>query len=213
VLVLASGSQYRAALLRRLQHPFSQFSPDIDESAKPDELPSELAQRLARQKACASSLQAYLDTLRSEALQTASRQSHPNDTDQGAIVIASDQVAAVGTQCLGKPGTVECACLQLAAMSGQQVVFSTALYMMNTSSKRVFSALDVTTAHLRRLGDAEIARYVDADQPLDCAGSFKVEALGISLFERIESQDPTALIGLPMIALCTGLRELGLAIP
>ncbi len=133
--------------------------------------------------------------------------------DSGAIVIASDQVASIGTQMLGKPGTIERACEQLAAMRGQRVVFSTGLYMLNTHNQQVFSALDITTAHLRMLSNAEIERYVDADQPLDCAGSFKVEALGISLFESVESQDPTALIGLPMIAVCQGLRELGVAIP
>ena len=133
--------------------------------------------------------------------------------DAGAIIIASDQVASIGERVLGKPGSAERAYEQLASMSGQRVVFSTGLYMQNTHTQKVVSALDITTAHLRMLSDTEIERYVDADQPLDCAGSFKVEALGISLFESVESLDPTALIGLPMIAVCQGLRELGVAIP
>ncbi|MFK7854995.1 MAG: nucleoside triphosphate pyrophosphatase [Granulosicoccus sp.] len=201
VLVLASGSQYRAELLRRVQRPFSQFSPQIDESAHPGEAPPELARRLARQKACAPAIQSYVETTDNPA------------GNAGAIIIASDQVAAVGEQMLGKPGTAERAREQLASMRGQRVVFSTALYMLNTHSQAVFAALDQTVAQLRMLSDAEIERYIDADQPLDCAGSFKVESLGISLFDTVESQDPTALIGLPMIAVCQGLRQLGLAIP
>lgn len=201
--LLASGSTYRAELLRRLQRPFSQCSPHIDESAQPQESPSELAQRLARQKACSPSLKTCLD----------SQLPVPSNGQSGTIVIASDQVASVGTQMLGKPGTIERACEQLASMRGQYVEFSTALYMLNTHSDQVFTALDITTACLRKLSDAEIARYVEVDQPLDCAGSFKVEALGISLFDTVQSKDPTALIGLPMIAVCQGLRELGIAIP
>ena len=229
VLVLASGSQYRAELLTRLRHPFVQFSPQIDESAHPLEQPAELAQRLARQKACAASLKDFLASQLSEPpgkqfhrpdesaapspTPSTTPASAPSIANSGAIIIASDQVASVGTRLLGKPGTATRAREQLASMRGERVVFSTALYMLNTRSQQVFTALDQTIAHLRMLSDVEIERYVDADQPLDCAGSFKVEALGISLFESVESQDPTALIGLPMIAVCNGLREMGVAVP
>lgn len=211
--LLASGSHYRAQLLARLQQPFEQFSPQIDESAHPQEPPAHLSQRLAREKACAPALKAFLDSQLPEPENAQLQPLNAGSAASSTIIIASDQVAAVGKQHLGKPGTAAHACEQLALMRGQRVVFSTALYMLNTQSQQVFTALDQTTAHLRMLSDTEIERYVEADQPLDCAGSFKVEALGISLFESVESQDPTALIGLPMIAVCRGLRELGVAVP
>lgn len=191
VLVLASGSRYRADLLQRLNLPFLQCSPDIDESALPDEAPDELATRLAREKADAARIL----------------------TQPGALVIASDQVAACKGLRLHKPGTAERAREQLRLMSGHSVDFYTALCLLDTGSGHIFSALDTTTARLRTLDEEEITRYIAADQPLDCAGSFKVEALGISLFDSVDSRDPTALIGLPMIALCRGLREAGIPIP
>lgn len=206
VLVLASGSQYRANLLKRLMLPFCQFSPDIDESAHSSELPADLAQRLARGKACAPSLTTWLNTQAENDDSTVAQHDNP-------LIIASDQVASVNQILLGKPGTVDRARQQLHDMSGRKVTFSTALHMVNLTSGEHFSALDTTIAHLRKLSTAEINRYIDDDNPLDCAGSFKVEALGISLFESVESQDPTALEGLPLIAVCEGLRQFGVPVP
>ena len=191
VLVLASGSRYRAELLQRLNLPFLQCSPDIDESADSGEAPDVLASRLAREKADAGRIL----------------------TQPGALVIASDQVAACQGVRLHKPGSEERAKEQLQMMSGHSVDFYTGLCLLDTRSNRHFSALDRTTVRLRHLSHDEIERYIAADQPLDCAGSFKVESLGISLFESIDSQDPTALVGLPMIALCRGLREAGVSVP
>jgi septum formation protein len=202
-LVLASGSRYRAELLRRLGLPFSQCSPDIDEAALPGERPLALAVRLAAAKAAATVTALGLATAEADA----------NDALQGTLVIASDQVAALGHDRLRKPGTADRAQAQLASMSGQSVHFYTALCLVDCVSGRQFSAVDTTVARLRQLSDTEIARYVAADQPLDCAGSFKVEALGISLFESVDSRDPTSLTGLPLIALCAGLRQFGIAIP
>lgn len=196
VLVLASGSQYRSQLLRRLGLPFVQCSPDIDETPQTGELPDALAQRLAQEKAQAESV-----TLCAA------------NASEAAIVIASDQVAACDKQLLGKPGSIDRAQAQLQAMSGRSVTFYTSLHLQCLSAAPAFTALDITTVRFRELSAAEIERYIAADDPLDCAGSFKAEALGISLFEAIDSSDPTALVGLPMIALCRGLRQLGVAIP
>lgn len=196
VLVLASGSQYRAQLLQRLNLPFSTISPDIDETPHTREEPAALASRLARQKAHAAQ-NLYQNT----------------DADQHPLFIASDQVAAVDNVLLGKPGSEELACQQLQSMQGRSVTFFTALHLYSELNGREFTALDTTVATLRALKEEEIQRYVAADQPLDCAGSFKVESLGISLFERVTTDDPTALIGLPMIAVCRGLRHLSVPVP
>ncbi|MFK7857827.1 MAG: nucleoside triphosphate pyrophosphatase [Granulosicoccus sp.] len=190
-VVLASGSQYRAQLLTRLGIDFNVLSPDIDESALAGEPPAILSTRLACEKAHAAS----------------------RLIDQACLIIASDQVVSNGHVTLGKPGTPDRARAQLASMSGQSVEFFTSLYILETSSGRHFTALDTTRATLRMLDEQSIARYVEADNPLDCAGSFKVETLGICLFESIESQDPTALIGLPLIKTCEGLRHFGLPLP
>lgn len=176
--------------------PFVQCSPDIDETPQIGELPDALAQRLAREKAQAQPV-----------LHCAAKASAT------AIVIASDQVAACDKQFLGKPGSIEQARAQLQAMSGRSVIFYTSLHMHRLSHDASFTALDTTTVRVRELSSDEIERYVAADQPLDCAGSFKAEALGISLFDAIDSHDPTALVGLPLIALCRGLRQLGVSIP
>lgn len=202
-VVLGSGSQYRAQLLTRLNIRFTTISPDIDESAKPDELPVDLAARLARQKAHKAKDQ----------LIGAVHATQPQQPAHLPIIIASDQVASNSSIVLGKPGTVEKACSQLASMSGSDVTFFTSLFMLNTRTDATFSAMDVTQVKLRKLDAHEIARYVAADDPLQCAGSFKVESLGISLFQAIQSDDPTALIGLPMIKLCEGLRRFGLDVP
>ncbi|MGF6418612.1 septum formation protein [Stenotrophomonas sp. AN71] len=187
-LVLASTSRYRRELLQRLALPFDCARPDVDETALNGEAPLALAIRLAAAKAA----------------DVAAR--HP-----GAWVIGSDQVADLNGQPLGKPGTVDAACAQLAAMAGQTVRFHTAISLMRDGES--LAAVDLTEVRFRTLGQQEIARYVTAEQPLDCAGSFKCEGLGISLFEAIDNRDPTALIGLPLIALCGLLRQAGFAVP
>jgi len=202
-VVLGSGSQYRAQLLTRLNIRFTTISPDIDESAKPHELPVDLAARLARQKAHRVK----------DLLQRVRNTTQPQQSEHLPIIIASDQVASNSSLALSKPGTVEKACAQLASMSDGDVTFFTSLFMLNTRTDETFSAMDVTQVKLRKLDAHEIARYVAADDPLQCAGSFKVESLGISLFQAIQSDDPTALIGLPMIKLCEGLRRFGLDVP
>ncbi|MFK7890797.1 MAG: nucleoside triphosphate pyrophosphatase [Granulosicoccus sp.] len=195
-LVLGSSSRYRRELLERLMLPFSILSPDIDESALANEEPQALAQRLADSKALAVHQQLQ-------------RQGKNADT----VIIASDQVASVDGGLLGKPQTVERARSQLESMAGREIVFHTALHLLDTSEHQQFTHADRTIATLRALSAEEIDRYIAADQPLDCAGSFKVESLGISLFEKITTEDPTALIGLPLIALAHGLREFGIAVP
>ena len=187
-LLLASTSPYRRVLLERLALPFRAARPEVDETPQDGESPLRLAQRLAVAKAQAVAA------------------AHP-----GHWVIGSDQVADLNGRPLGKPGSPQAACAQLAAMSGQSVQFHTALCL--TDGARVLQACDLTTVRFRTLQPAEIARYVNAEQPLDCAGSFKCEGLGISLFEAIDNRDPTALIGLPLIALCALLREAGFAVP
>jgi len=189
-LVLASTSQFRRQLLERFGVHFTVAAPEVDETALPGEKAMDLVNRLARAKA---------DIIAAR---------HPH-----SLVIGSDQVALQGREILGKPGTVERCVEQLRACSGQRVTFNTAVHIIRTDSGSNESHLDTTTVHFRRLGDDEIRRYVDREKPLQCAGGFKVEGLGISLFERIESQDPTALIGLPLIWVASSLRRLGLAIP
>ena len=188
-LVLASTSRYRRELLARLTANFRTVAPHVDEAPSPGESPAALAQRLAEAKA----------------RDVAARM-------PGTLVIGSDQTADLDGKVLGKPGTAENACAQLAACSGPEVVFHTAICLVDvrTTAARAFAAIDTTRVSFRQLAAEEIARYVTREQPLDCAGSFKAEGLGIALFERIASVDPTALIGLPLIALCRLLREAGI---
>lgn len=189
-LILASTSTYRRALLERLNLPFDTARPEVDETALSDETPQALAVRLARAKA-----EAVLD---------------PGQPD--LWVIGSDQVAELDEEPLGKPGSVARAEAQLRAMSGREVRFLTAVCLVGPGGRRL-EALDVTTVHFRPLSNGEIARYVDRERPLDCAGSFKSEGLGITLFEAIENRDPTALVGLPLIATARLLREAGFVAP
>lgn len=189
-IVLASTSRYRAELLRRLLPDFEQRAPGTDETALPGEAPDARAARLAVAKAMAAA-----DGLRD------------------ALVIGSDQVAELDGETLDKPGSAANARAQLAASSGRVVHFHTALCLLDTRNGRQQVHVDRTHAHFRALGMAEIERYVAREQPLDCAGSFKCEGLGISLFERIDSEDPSALIGLPLIALARLLRTAGVAVP
>jgi len=190
-LVLASTSAYRRALLSRLTSRVRQLAPGCDEIAEPGEGPAELAGRLAKLKARAVA-------------------AHCGP----AVVIGSDQTAELDGAVLGKPGNIERAAAQLSAASGKAVVFHTAVCVIDArhGGMRELSAIDMTRAVFRQLGAAEITRYLERERPLDCAGSFKAEALGIALFERIDSSDPTGLIGLPLIAVCRLLRACGIAV-
>jgi len=186
-LILASTSRYRRELLARLRLPFDVLSPEVDETVLPGELPAELAQRLALAKAHAVA------------------QRHPD-----AVVIGSDQVADLVGEAIGKPGTHERAVAQLRRMRGHSVVFQTAVAVVCAATGYASAALVPVTVRFRRLDDAEIERYLRAEQPYDCAGSAKAETLGIALLDAIESNDPTALIGLPLIKTCALLREAGI---
>ena len=189
-IVLGSTSRYRAGLLRRIIDDFEQVAPDIDETPLPGETPRLRAARLSEAKARAAA-----------------------SNIGNALVIGSDQVAALGNTVLHKPGSIEAAREQLRASSGNNVDFFTGLCVFDTRKGQGRLALDHTRVVFRELTDAEIDRYLERERPLDCAGSFKSEASGISLFERIESTDPTALVGLPLIALARLLREAGVALP
>lgn len=189
-LLLASSSPYRRQLLQRLRLPFSCASPDIDEQRHDQEPAEALVRRLAQEKA-----QALAAT-------------HPNH-----LIIGSDQVAVLGEQILGKPHTVERACEQLLAASGRQVTFLTGLALLNTATGRCQVDCVPFTVTFRQLDRERVERYVNAEQPLDCAGSFKAEGLGISLFQRTEGADATSLIGLPLIRLVDMLLEEQIAIP
>jgi len=189
-LVLASTSRYRRELLERLGVRFEVARPDVDEAALPGESPRDLAVRLAQAKA----------------------QAVASQRGDGAWALGSDQVADVEGHALGKPGGRAAAIEQLRSMSGRVVRFHTALCLAHADG-RLHADCDLTEVHVRQLSDAEIERYVDAEQPFDCAGSFKSEGLGITLFERIDNRDPTALIGLPLIATCRLLRAAGFALP
>lgn len=188
-LLLASTSPYRRELLQRLRLPFDTARPEVDESPLAGEDPVALVQRLARAKAAAVAGGA-----------------------PGAWVIGSDQVGELDGSALGKPGGREQAMSQLAAMSGRVIRFHTAVALLRHDGN-AFGALDLTTVRFRQLQNAEIGRYVDVEQPFDCAGSFKAEGLGIALFESISGQDPTALVGLPLIATAQLLRQAGFAVP
>jgi septum formation protein len=185
-LILASTSRYRRELLERLRLPFDVVSPEVDETALAGEAPPLLAQRLALAKARAVA------------------QRHPN-----AVVIGSDQVADLDGEAIGKPGTHERAVEQLQRMRGHAVVFQTAVAVVCAAKGFAGMALVPVTVRFRRLDDAEIERYLRTEEPYDCAGSAKAETLGIALLDAIESSDPTALIGLPLIKTCALLREAG----
>lgn len=189
-IVLASSSAYRKALLVRIGLDCPAISPDIDENALQNEAPAATALRLAETKA---------------------RKIAERET--AALIIGSDQVAVLDDQSIGKPGTHAAAVRQLQAMSGKTVVFHTALCLLNAATGAVQLANVPTTVRFRVLDTGQIERYLQQDQPYDCAGSAKIEALGITLVEQLESDDPTALIGLPLIALVTMLQKEGFQIP
>ena len=186
-LILGSTSRYRRELLERLRVPFDVVSPDVDETPLPGEAPQALATRLALAKAKAVA-----------AL-------HPN-----AVVIGSDQVADLNGEPLGKPGTHERAVVQLQRMRGQTVIFQTAVSVVCQASGFEQTELAQIKVRFRELSDAEIEAYLRAEEPYDCAGSAKSEGLGIALLDAIDNDDPTALIGLPMIRTARLLRAAGI---
>lgn len=190
MLVLASTSPYRRALLERLRVPFEVFAPEIDERPLAHEAPRATAIRLAALKARAVAV------------------SRPRD-----IVIGSDQVASLDGTAIGKPGAFEAALVQLQAMRGRTVVFHTALCLLDPARDAVHEAEVPTTVHFRPFSDEQASRYLEMDAPYDCAGSAKIEALGIALVDRVQSTDPTALIGLPLIELVGMLERAGVAVP
>lgn len=185
-LILASGSAYRRELLERLRLPFEAIAPDIDETPHPGETPDATAQRLAREKAAALAAR------------------HPD-----ALVIGSDQVATLDGGQIGKPGDHARALAQLQSMRGREVVFHTALCLWDGRDGTHQLENVRTVVAFRDLPDAELDAYLRIEQPYDCAGSAKNEALGIAILARIDSSDPTALTGLPLIALTTMLRRAG----
>lgn len=190
-IILASSSPYRRELLQRLGVPFDTASPACDETAAPDETPAGLVERLAHAKA--------------ERIATT--------TVDDAIVIGSDQVAAVGNTVLTKPGTHERAVEQLRSCSGRAVVFYTGLCVINTRSSATYTERVEYRIDFRSLQDDEIERYLRWETPYDCAGSIRSEGYAITLFERMVGDDPTALVGLPLIRLTELLRYCGIALP
>ncbi|MGE0498840.1 MAG: Maf family nucleotide pyrophosphatase [Ramlibacter sp.] len=189
-LILGSTSRYRHELLSRLRIPFEAASPEVDETPLPGEAPAALASRLALAKAHAVAAK------------------YPR-----AVVIGSDQVADLAGEPLGKPGNHERATAQLRRMRGQTVVFQTAVAVVCLESGFEQAALAPVEVRFRDLSDAEIESYLSAEQPYDCAGSAKSEGLGIALLEAIVNDDPTALVGLPLIRTCRMIRAAGIRVP
>ena len=183
-IILASTSRYRRELLARLHLPFTTRSPQTIEDVVDGEAPAAMAQRLALAKA-------------------------RSITAPDSIVIGSDQVASLEGRVLRKPGSADAAFAQLRACRGKSVLFHTAVAVVETHAETTLQHVDRTEVVFRRLDDAALERYVQLESPLDCAGSFKSEGLGVALFERISSEDPTALIGLPLIFVADALRKLG----
>jgi septum formation protein len=188
-LILASGSVYRRDLLKRLRLPFDVVAPDVDEAPLRGETAERTALRLAEVKARAVA-----------------------QPGQIALIIGSDQVAVLDGEKLDKPGSHAKAVRQLKAMRGKSVVFHTALCLYNCASDKVQVANVPTTVTFRNFSDAQIERYLASERPYDCAGSAKIEGLGVALVERVVSDDPTALIGLPLIQLISMLKNEGIAI-
>lgn len=189
-LILGSTSPFRRELLERLGIDFACDAPDIDEARQPGETPEQLVLRLAEAKAKAVAIR------------------HPD-----ALIIGSDQVACIDSEILGKPGNREKAIAQLSLASGKAVTFYTGLCLYNSANGHSQLICEPFRVHFRQLPVEQIARYVDAEQPFNCAGSFKSEGLGITLFSRLEGDDPNALIGLPLIRLVEMLDSEGIALP
>lgn len=188
-LILASSSPYRRALLGRLGLEFRAIAPGVDETPLPGEPPEATVRRLSVAKAEAVAAQAGT-----------------------GLVVASDQVGVLDGRLLTKPGSVEGACAQLGAAAGREVEFLTGLCVLDAASGRRLVAVERCTATFRPLSEAAIRDYVARERPLDCAGSFKIEGLGIALFRSLELRDPTALEGLPLIRLTAFLQELGVEV-
>jgi MAF protein len=189
-LVLASTSPFRRELLGRLGLPFEVAAPNVDEAGLPGESPQALVLRLSEAKARAVA------------------SSFP-----GSLIIGSDQVAVIDGEVLGKPGNRERAIAQLTRASGRRVTFLTGLSLVDAASGRAHTLCEPFHVHFRTLGPEQIARYVDHEQPYNCAGSFKSEGYGITLFERLAGDDPSALVGLPLIRLVELLGREGMALP
>ncbi len=189
ILVLASTSRYRAELLARLQFPFQTFKPTIDESPLPGEQPRATALRLAISKA------------------KSARATFPQ-----ALIIGADQVADLDGRHIGKPGARAAAILQLQAMRNRQLIFHSGICLFNTETGQIQSQVVSTTVHFRNYSDSEMAVYLDREDALDCAGSAKSEGLGVALMSCMTSDDPTALIGLPLIALNNMLLNEGVQV-
>lgn len=189
-IILASSSIYRRELLQRLHLPFTCISPDINEAAHTDESPEQLVCRLAKEKA--------------RAVATLNKQH---------LIIGSDQVAALDGQILGKPHDLQRATAQLQAASGRSVTFYTGLTLLNSQTGQCQTDCITFTVHFRELTGQQILRYLKAEQPFDCAGSFKSEGLGVSLFRSTEGCDATSLIGLPLIRLVEMLNTEGVSVP
>ncbi len=189
-IVLGSTSPFRRELLTRLGIPFTTASPDVDETALSGEAPQDLVVRLAQAKARAVAA------------------AHPD-----ALIIGSDQVACNNGKILGKPGNRDNALRQLSEASGRRISFYTGLCLLNAETGRSQVICEPFHVHFRVLEPSQIERYLDAEEPYNCAGSFKSEGLGIALFERMEGDDPNSLIGLPLIRLVSMLQEEGISIP
>ena len=189
-VLLASSSRYRKELLERILEDFSMSSPDIDESQRPGEDSADLVVRLAREKA-----QAFAGEMKN------------------VIIIGADQVAVLGNEILGKPGDRQQAIRQLMDSSGKSVRFLTAVCVLDILSHNRYEHTDVTTVNFRQFDRRLAEAYVQKDEPYDCAGSFKAEGAGVVLMNSITSEDPTAILGLPLIWLSARLRELGVITP
>ncbi len=188
-IILASSSPYRQQLLNRLGLPFNSVSPEIDEATLPGEDARQLVIRLAKNKARAVA------------------RAQPN-----ALIIGSDQVASLGERILTKPGNHQNAHRQLMSCSGKAVVFYTGLALLNSRTGQCHTCVEPFTVHFRQLTPTEVDNYLEREQPYDCAGSFKMEGLGISLFTRMEGEDPNSLVGLPLIRLIDMLSNEGINI-
>ncbi|MBB1199698.1 septum formation inhibitor Maf [Enterobacteriaceae bacterium 89] len=186
-LILASTSPYRRELLKKLHLPFECAAPEVDEMPLPSEPPRQLVLRLAQAKAKALA------------------ERYPNH-----LIIGSDQVCVLDGKITGKPHTEENARQQLRKASGHVVTFYTGLALYNSANGHLQTECEPFDVHFRQLSDSEIAHYVQKEQPLNCAGSFKSEGLGIALFDRLEGRDPNTLVGLPLIALTKMLRHEGM---
>lgn len=187
-IMLASTSQYRKSILDKLQIPFELASPDCDETPLPDETPQQLVKRLALTKAKSCHI------------------------DKHALVIGSDQVCVIDNKIVGKPYTRDNAIRQLMAASGKTIVFYTGIALYNTQTTRAQVELDTFRVHFRQLTQEQVESYIDKEKPLNCAGSFMSEGLGIALFEKLEGDDPNTLIGLPLIKLISMLENQGVAV-